>query len=77
MSFGNKEDILLASNLAYNFTSTFKRDIGLKFCGAVGSLPCFGRVIMVAVNISFGNEAVDIAASKTLFKYGDYSVWSI
>lgn len=51
--------------------STF--NMGLKFCGAEGSLPGLGRLIIVAISIYGGKEALDIAASKTCFKYGDNS----
>lgn len=50
---------------------TFNNEIGLKFCGELGSLPDLGRVIIVAVNISGRKLAADIAASKTRYKYGD------
>lgn len=72
--FGSKEDNLLAISLAYNLTSTFNKKMGLEFCGAEGSLP--GRVIIVAVSISGGKEALDIAESKTCFKYRDNSFWN-
>lgn len=61
---------LFASNLVYIFTSTFKSELGLKFCGAFISLPGLGKVTIVAVNISGGKLALDIAALRTCNRCG-------
>lgn len=44
----------LASSFAYILISEFRRDIGLKLAGMVGSFPGLGKVIMWALSISRG-----------------------
>lgn len=54
---------LFAIMLAYIFRSTFNSSMGQKFCGEYGVFPGLGRVTIVAVSISGGNEALEAAAS--------------
>lgn len=56
------ERSLWARILAYNFTSLFSKEIGLKLASVLGSLPGFGIVTTYALSISAGNEVEDIAS---------------
>lgn len=61
---GSNLDILMASNLAYNFRSTLSREIGLKLWGVSELLPGFGKATTTADNISGGNMAEEAALLK-------------
>lgn len=61
INVGRTRNIHFASSLAYHLTSVLSRDVGLKFAGHSGDLPGFGRLIMVACNISDGTVPSNIA----------------
>lgn len=63
---GRSRATRLANTLAYTFTSTFSRAIGLKFCALSGSFPGLYSVITVACSILEGNEAEEAAVCKIL-----------
>lgn len=56
---------LLVMALVYILRSKFKREIGLKFGGELGSLPGLGRVMIVARNISDENIPGHAASLNT------------
>lgn len=60
--------------LAYNFTSEFRREMGLKLEGVVGSFLGFGNVTTYAVSISEGNQAAEAAASNKDTRMGNNEV---
>lgn len=61
---------LFARRLAYNLRSRFGSEMGWKFGGEVGSLPCLGSVLTRADSIYFGKEEEDAALLNSSFKYG-------